>query len=138
MKKMGRKTIQDTTALLRHPVRTRLDDKAYKKLEDLLASSNCQSIGQLVRKILSNKRITVYHKDISLEGPVQQLIQIRNELRAIGVNINQITHHFHTAESNNQRMFDALKVAESYREVGDKVNVLVEMVAKLGEKWLQR
>jgi hypothetical protein len=91
-----------------------------------------------VRKILSKERITVYHKDKSLEGPVQELIQIRNELRAIGVNINQITHHFHTAETNNQRMFDALKVAESYREVGDKVNVLVEMVAKLGEKWLQR
>jgi hypothetical protein len=135
---MGRKTIQDTATLLRHPIRTRLDDKAYRRLEDMLSSSNCQSIGQLVRKILSGQRITVYHKDISLEAPVQQLIQIRNELRAIGVNINQITHHFHTAETNNQKMFYALKVAEHYREVGDKVNVLVEMVAKLGEKWLQR
>lgn len=135
---MGRKTIQDTTSLLRHPIRTRVDDKVYKRLEDLLSSSNCQSIGQLVRKILSHQRITVYRKDISFEAPVQELIQIRNELRAIGVNINQITHHFHSAETNNQKMFYALKVAESYREVGDKVNVLVEMVARLGEKWLQR
>jgi hypothetical protein len=135
---MGRKAIQDQGALLKHPVRTRLDDKTYKRLEELVASSNCQSIGQLVRQILTNKRITVYHKDISLEAPVQELIQIRNELRAIGVNINQITHHFHTAETPNQRMFDVLKVEESYREVGDKVNVLVELVAKLGEKWLQR
>ena len=135
---MGRKTIEDATALLRHPIRTRVDDKVYKRLEDLLASSNCQSIGQLVRKILSNQRITVYHKDKSLEGPIQQLIQIRNELRAIGVNINQITHHFHMAETNNQKMFHALKVGESYREVGEKVNVLVQMVARLGEKWLQR
>jgi hypothetical protein len=115
-----------------------VDDNAYKRLEDLLASSNCQSIGQLVRKILSNQRITVYRKDKSLEAPVQELIQIRNELRAIGVNINQITHHFHTADSINQKMFHALKVAESYREVGEKVNVLVQMVARLGEKWLQR
>lgn len=135
---MGRKTIQDSTALLRHPIRTRVDDKVYKRLEDLLSSSNCQSIGQLVRKILSHQRITVYRKDISFEAPVQELIQIRNELRAIGVNINQITHYFHTAETSNQKMFYALKVAESYREVGDKVNVLVEMVARLGEKWLQR
>jgi hypothetical protein len=130
--------IEDAAALLRHPIRTRVDDKVYKRLEDLLASSNCRSIGQLVRKILSNQRITVYYKDKSLEAPVQELIQIRNELRAIGVNINQITHHFHMAETNNQKMFHALKVGESYREVGEKVNVLVQMVARLGEKWLQR
>jgi hypothetical protein len=135
---MGRKKIEDKDELLIHRIRTRVNDRAYKRLTELLNSSNCQTVGQLVRKILSKERITVYHKDKSLEGPVQELIQIRNELRAIGVNINQITHHFHTAETNNQRMFDALKVAESYREVGDKVNVLVEMVAKLGEKWLQR
>jgi hypothetical protein len=135
---MGRKKIEDRDELLIHRIRTRVNDRAYKRLTGLLNSSNCQTVGQLVRKILSRERITVYHKDKSLEGPIQELIQIRNELRAIGVNINQITHHFHTAETTNQRMFDALKVAESYREVGDKVNVLVEMVAKLGEKWLQR
>jgi hypothetical protein len=135
---MGRKKIEDKDELLIHRIRTRVNDRAYKRLTELLNSSNCQTVGQLVRKILSRERITVYHKDKSLEGPVQELIQIRNELRAIGVNINQITHHFHTAETNNQRMFDALKVAESYREVGDKVNVLVDIVAKLGEKWLQR
>jgi hypothetical protein len=135
---MGRKKIEDRDELLIHRIRTRVNDKAYKRLTELLNSSNCQTVGQLVRKILSRERITVYHKDKSLDGPIQELIQIRNELRAIGVNINQITHHFHTAETINQRMFDALKVAESYREVGDKVNVLVEMVAKLGEKWLQR
>jgi hypothetical protein len=135
---MGRKKIEDRDELLIHRIRTRVNDRAYKRLTGLLNSSNCQTVGQLVRKILSRERITVYHKDKSLDGPIQELIQIRNELRAIGVNINQITHHFHTAETTNQRMFDALKVAESYREVGDKVNVLVEMVAKLGEKWLQR
>ena len=135
---MGRKKIDDRDELLIHRIRTRINDKAYKRLSEILRSSNCQTIGQLARKILSHERITVYHKDKSLEAPVQELIQIRNELRAIGVNINQITHYFHTADSNNRKMFYALKVAESYREVGEKVNVLVDMVARLGEKWLQR
>lgn len=135
---MGRKPKKDTAALLRHPIRTRLDDKAYNQLEQLLASSNCHSIGELVRRILSNKRITVYTKDNSLEAPILELIQIRNELRLIGVNINQITHHFHTAETVNQKMFHALKVAEHYGEVGEKVEQLIKLVAKLGEKWLQR
>jgi len=135
---MGRKKIEDRDELLIHRIRTRINDKAYKRLSEILQSSNCQTIGQLARKILSHERITVYHKDKSLEAPVQELIQIRNELRAIGVNINQITHYFHTADTNKRKMFYALKVGQSYREVGEKVNVLVEMVARLGEKWLQR
>lgn len=135
---MGRKKIENKDALLIHRINTRINDRAYRRLSETLGSSNCQTIGQLARKILSRERITVYQKDKSLEAPVQELIQIRNELRAIGVNINQITHYFHTAETINQRMFHALKVAESYREVGEKVEVLVEMVARLGAKWLQR
>src|SRR5690606_13291373 len=113
---MGRKKIDDRDELLIHRIRTRINDKAYKRLSEILRSSNCQTIGQLARKILSHERITVYHKDKSLEAPVQELIQIRNELRAIGVNINQITHYFHTADSNNRKMFYALKVGETYRE----------------------
>lgn len=35
-------------------------------------------------------------------------------------------------------MFDALKVEEICREVDDKVSILVAMVAKLGDMWLQR
>lgn len=135
---MGRKKIENKDVLLIHRINTRINERAYKRLSGILGSSNCQTIGQLARKILSHDRITVYHKDMSLEAPVQELIQIRNELRAIGVNINQITHYFHTAETINQRMFHALKVAESYREVGEKVDILVEMVARLGAKWLQR
>lgn len=135
---MGRKKIEDRDELLIHRIRTRINNRAYRRLSEILQSSNCHTIGQLARKILSHERITVYRKDKSLEVPVQELIQIRNELRAIGVNINQITHHFHMADTNNQKMFHALKVADNYREVGEKVNVLVEMVARLGEKWLQR
>jgi hypothetical protein len=135
---MGRKKAKDQESVLSHRVRLRLNQKTIKRLEGIAASSNCRSVAEVARMILSNEKITVFHKDISLEGPIQELIKIRSELRAIGVNINQITHFFHSADTVNQKMFHALKVGENYREVGDKVNALVEMVAVLGEKWLQR
>jgi hypothetical protein len=135
---MGRSRKQERDELLIHFVRTRISDKAFQRLNSILAKSNCRTLCQLARKILSADRIIVYHADKSLEEPVQQLIQIREELRAIGVNINQITHQFHIADSRQQKMFHALKVSEEYGKVGDKVEVLVRMVAELGEKWLQR
>ncbi len=104
----------------------------------MVKSSNCKTVGQVARRILSQDRIKVYRKDNSLEAPVQQLIQIRNELRAIQVNIKQVTRYFYAGEARDRKMFDALKVEETYREVDDKVTTLVAMVAKLGEKWLRR
>jgi hypothetical protein len=135
---MGRKKIEDRTMVLTHRIRTRVDDKAFSRLSEMVKSSNCNTVGQLARKILSQNRIKVYRKNKSLEEPVQQLVQIRNELRAIQVNITQVTRYFHALEARNRKMFDALKVEETYREVDDKVTTLVAMVAKLGEKWLRR
>src|SRR5688572_22257398 len=69
---------------------------------------------------------------------LQQLIRIREELRDIGVNINQITHRFHASDSREQRMFHALKVGEEYAKVGDKVEVLINKVSDVGRMWSDR
>ena len=77
-------------------------------------------------------------KDVSLMGHIQELAGIRFELRAIGTNVNQITRHFHAADSDRKKMFYAMEVAEEYAKVSEKVTVLMEMVDNLGQKWLQR
>lgn len=134
----GRKKNPEREKLLTEVVRTRISGKAYERLNSILQKSNCRTICQLARKILSSERIIVYNTDNSLEAPIQQLILIREELRSIGVNINQITHQFHLADSRQQKMFHALKVGEEYAKVGEKVEELVKMVAELGQQWLQR
>lgn len=135
---MGRKKIEDSESALNRTLILRVNDRTIKRLESLLKNSDCQSVSDVARRILSKKRITIFHRDASLEAPMQELIRIRGELRAIGVNVNQITHFFHASETNNQKMFQALKVAEEYGKVGAKVDELVSMVAVLGRKWLQR
>src|SRR5690349_164110 len=135
---MGRKKILDSELALSRTLILRVNTKTIKKLETLLTESDCQSLSDVARRILLERKITVYHKDISLEAPMLELIRIRKELHAIGVNINQITHSFHTSENGNNKMFQALKVAEEYGKVGDKVDELLGMVASMGRKWLQR
>jgi hypothetical protein len=58
----------------------------------MLQNSDCHFMGELVRSILSREKITIYQKDVSFDAPMEELIRIRKELNAIGVNINQITH----------------------------------------------
>jgi hypothetical protein len=135
---MGRKKISKIETRLNHPIRTRVDDKVYQRIESLMAKSNCHSIAEVVRRIVSNEKIVLLHRDMALQHHVHQLAGIRSELHSIGVNINQITHAFHSTDSRHEKLFHALKVGEEYAKVGQKVDTLIEMVDELGKKWLQR
>lgn len=135
---MARKKLSRTEELLKHPIRTRVNDAVFKRLESILSESNCHSIGELTRKILSQEKIVTLKRDMTVQVHIQELAGIRTELRAIGVNVNQITRYFHAADTERKKMFYAIKVAEEYTKVGEKVSVLMEMVDTLGRKWLQR
>lgn len=64
------------------------------------------------------------------------LAGIREELKRIGRNINQITHAFHLAETDSQKVFHALRVAEQCRMVDERVECLLQVVTELAKKWL--
>jgi hypothetical protein len=95
-------------------------------------------MAEFLRRVLSNEKIVMIQRDMTLQGHIQELAGIRAELRAIGTNVNQITRHFHAADTERKKMFYAMEVAEEYSKVGGKVSVLMEMVDTLGRKWLQR
>ena len=134
---MGRKKC-DANSLLVHRVRVRLNDKTMKRLEDLRCQTNCRSMAELLRKLVSREKITLIHRDMTLQSHIQELAGIRMELRAIGNNVNQITRYFHSADDRSKKMFYALEMAAEYSKVSDKVNALMDMVDTLGQKWLQR
>jgi len=134
---MARKKEKDRERLLCHPVRTRVTEKVYRRLEKIKAQSNCRSIGEVARKVLSREKILVLHRDASLSGPMEELAGIRKELKAIGVNVNQLTRSHHGSTRETQKAFYALKVAEEYRKVGPKVERLLSIVSQIADRWLQ-
>ena len=95
----------------------RVSDRYYKRLEEIRKNSNCQYIGEVARRILYREEIVWYHKDASMDSTVAELTLIRKELNAIGININQITRHFHSSDIPNQKIFHALKIVDEYKKV---------------------
>jgi hypothetical protein len=136
--KMARRKAKDQNSLLTFVVCARVGENVYKRLNSFIGNSDCHSIGEVARRILSREKILCLHRDTTVDQVVEELASIRKELNAIGVNINQIVHHFHIAETAEQRMFQALKVAQQYDKVGEKVERLLEMVSGISKKWLQR
>jgi Bacterial mobilisation protein (MobC) len=135
---MPRKKVKDQEQLLSHPIIIRVTKKLYEKLEDYRLKSDCQTIGEVARRIISNQKITVYQKDISMNAPMEEMALIRKELRAIGININQITRTFNQDKAETHRAFYVMKVADLYKNVDAKVDRLLIIISKLAEKWLQK
>lgn len=134
---MPRKKSNNSDILLTRPIILRVNENTYKRLENILANSNCRSIGEVARNILSREKILMLTKDVTMNAPLEELSSIRKELKAIGININQQTRHFHTAENEAQRSFYFLRTSDLYKHVGEKVDRLLVIVSEMSLKWLR-
>lgn len=128
----------DTALKITHKVTIHLSQAYFRKLQRWVLHSNCRSVSELARSILYKEQINWYHKDASLESTAIELALIRKELNAIGKNINQITHYFHMTAIPNQKMFHALKAADEYKKVGNKVDELLKLVSEISKTWLRK
>jgi hypothetical protein len=132
---MTRRKLINRDELLKYKVGVRFDEKTYNKLKSQVQQSNASTIGELVRKIVTNEKVTFFVKDISMEEPTAALIKMRKEINAIGVNINQLTEICHTTDSAEQKIDSMLKVAELYRQMMDKVSEVWKQVSEMSLKW---
>jgi len=70
---------------------------------------------------------------------MEELASRRKELKAIGININQITRSFNKEKSKESRRQNyVLHVAGLHEKVDVKVERLLSLVSELIEKWLQK
>lgn len=135
---MARKKSNHPEELLTCHIQTKVTKEVFNRLDKIRSNSDCRSVGELARRILSKDKIVLFHRDSSMDAQLEELTGIQKELNAIGVNINQITHAFHNTDTTNQKMLNALRVADQYKKVGDKVDKLLIIVSQLAKKWLQK
>ena len=135
---MPRKKAANPEDLLSHNIIIRVTETAFKRLEKMRQQSNSPSIAEVARKILSGKKIRLFYHDISLNPVMEELAMIRKELKAIGININQITRSFNQDKAETHRAFYVLKVADLYKKADEKVDRLLVIISKLAERWLQK
>jgi len=135
---MGRTKYKNQEDLLSRPIIVRVNEAVFKRLEKLVTESNCQTVGEAARKILSREKILCFYKDVTMNAPMEELSRIRRELKSIGININQLTKGYNSAKEEAHKAFYTLKVMKQYRPVEAKVDRLLLLVSALAEKWLQK
>ena len=99
---MTRRRIAKRETLLTRKVGVRFNEKTYQHLLYLVENTNSHSVGELLRRIVVKDKILFFAVDTTMRGSMIDMAGIREELNAIGRNINQITHAFHLADSDSQ------------------------------------
>lgn len=121
---------------LKHKLCTRVNDQKYAELQRLLQGNPKNDMSRLLRDILYNRRVKVFTKDQTLDNVMEELAKLRTEIRAIGVNINQITRHFNTYPEPSRKALYAAMAFKEYQAVEPKIDELLTIISKLGKKWL--
>lgn len=114
----------------------RLTEMEYKKLQEGFSTSTKQKISSYARDILLDKPVTVYTRNQSVDDFVAEMIQLRNELKAIGNNINQAVKKLHTSANNTELKYWAQQVVNSREILFQKMDEINLKIASMSDQWL--
>ena len=135
---MTRKKLINREELLKYKVGVRFDEKTYHKLKSWVEQSNASSIGELVRKIVTNEKVTFFVKDVSMEEPTAELIRIRKEINAIGRNINQLTEAYHASVAIQEKDAQVVRAVVLHQQVSSELKEVWKHVIEMTTKWSAR
>ena len=116
----------------------RVTENTLRKLEKIRRNSDCQTVPEVIRRILEKEKIIYYHKDASMDEPMEVLTSIQKELKAIGININQVTRQYNGSIAEGQRYHHLQTMVQYYQQVDAKISLLLNLISKLARKWLQK
>ncbi|HWB93498.1 MAG TPA: hypothetical protein VG605_16675 [Puia sp.] len=100
---------QNTTRFLS----IRLSPDEYQEVYQHLQQSTCRSLTEYVKKVLTNKPVTVKVRDQSKEDILQQLILVKSRLEML---IDKLP----TGGSEQQLVGEVTEIKSSIREIAEK------------------
>lgn len=119
-------------------VTVRFQELEFKYLEIQFKKSTCRKISEYVRNILLQKPVVVTYRNASADAFLAEMIELKNELSAIGNNFNQAVKKLHTLNSVPEiRLWlifnESLK--EAFTKKTEKIKVRMNQIY---EQWLQK
>lgn len=132
---MGRRLAKDQ-ARVTHKVTAHLTPEKHKQLTDLLAKNPRLGMSRLLRDILDDRPIKLFIHDSTMDQWIEEVSKLRAEIRAIGINVNQITRYFNTYPEPARKITYAKMAFAEYILLQPKIEQILTIMKKLSEKWL--
>lgn len=119
-------------------IKFRVNETELAQITRFQKESTEKSLSNYLRKIALQKPVAIKYHNQSADEILTELIKIKNELHAIGNNINQAVHKLHTLDRIAE-FRSWIVVYESTRQTLEiKTEELVRRMNQIYEQWLQK
>ncbi|MFV5700153.1 plasmid mobilization protein [Flavobacterium sp. ZT3R17] len=115
----------------------RLTPEEYAKIEHRYKASTCHKLSDYVRKHLFDKPITTHYRNQSLDDFIEETILLRNELSAIGNNLNQVVKKMHTLQQIPEFREWIIRYEIEKQIFKSKIDLIERHTSKITDKWFQ-
>lgn len=78
----------------------RFKPEEYQLLEKRFKKTSFRKLSEYMRSVLLEKPVTVYYRDKAMDDLLEEMILLRQELNAIGNNLNQAMRSINSAHGN--------------------------------------
>ena len=115
----------------------RLKEKEYDKIHQKFSKSTCRKLSEYARRVLLEKQITVNQRNQSLDDFMAEMIRLRNELNAIGNNLNQSVKKLYTLSQIQEFKTWIISNENRTKILFEKVDEIKNKINQISDKWLQ-
>jgi hypothetical protein len=115
----------------------RLTGDEYGALEKNWKKSTIGKLSEFVRRILFGKAVTVKKRNASLDDFMAEMLLLKKELNAIGVNFNQATHRLHTLDHLPQMQRWLAGWERDKDKLFGQIEEIKIQLGRVEEQWLQ-
>jgi hypothetical protein len=115
----------------------RLLPDEYGKLEKAWKKTTIKKLSEYLRRLIFNKPVTGYVCNQSLDEFMAEMVLLRKELNAIGVNFNQAVHRLHTLDHLPQMQFWLKGFERDKEALFGKVEEIKSRINLFSDQWLQ-
>lgn len=122
--------------LRKHFVKTRMNDTELNQLTKLQQKSADKELSNYIRKVLLQKPVAITYRNQSADDFLNQMLELKRELNAIGNNFNQAVHKLHLLDKIPEfrqwvQQYDGL-----HQAFISKTEEIFFKVSELYEQWL--
>ncbi|HVG16878.1 MAG TPA: hypothetical protein VM935_18040 [Chitinophagaceae bacterium] len=113
----------------------RLTAAEYELLNSRFKATTCRKLSDYLRKVLLTGKVTVFTRNKSLDDFMTEMIELRNQLSAIGNNFNQAVHKLHILDKIPEFRQWILLNERDKGILMNKVDEIKNGINRFAEKW---
>jgi len=119
-------------------IKFRVNAKEYTAIKEFCNSSSSHGISEYARSVLLRKPVIVKYRNQSADEILAVMIQLKNELNAIGNNFNQAVHRLHTLDRIPEIKGWLLTGENSKQSYMSKVEEIKQRMNEIYKIWSQK